>query len=701
MKNRIITRFLASLELVALMVPLLAPSAALFAEDKITSARDVSYKAIGDLYLPSFGIVEVEEDKRSGERFDLRRFNFNVPRLDENQTRIQLYNLFDSYDQARSILDFPADFDHFNMAVLIKDLELFFGQGSEPRQHLLSRFGDTVTFSGEVVRTKMLATPLSNKEILLKRQKAIKAFLESPELSDQVEEHLKEIRASEQAFMSFWHPNEDALRKIKKRVYWSIFEEWNDNPVALEVLTRLENLNTLFFKMTRIPMSMAFWWLGHKVEEAKDLQGNPVSFGTEIVNHFSNWKTRLLGGKDALGREQPVKYWLWGVLGLMLLGDALTLKNGLNEAALTRDAINYLHNQMIEVAHIVRNAKDLLTVAKKSELLNDGWVRLKQLEEVFARAESPDTDFDHLIADLQTDTFRPPASFFSVTGRVLANFTRMAKCKEQMVILLEAVGELDSYLSFAKLMKKHQNERVGYCFANYVDGSKPYLKVESYWHPMIDVNKVVTNDLMMGGVLPESIVLTGSNTGGKSTILKSLLLSILMAQTFGIAPAKEITLAPYHYLGCYLHVQDDVAAGNSLFKAEVLRAQSMVEHVRSLKDGEFAFLVIDELFTGTAPTEGQAAAYKIAEHLLANAHTSFILATHFPELTKLEAAYPQECRNFKIDIFKDSAGNLVRTFRMEPGISTQNVAKDILQEEIGDINFRGNKQQPQPVSATA
>ena len=71
----------------------------------------------------------------------------------------------------------------------------------------------------------------------------------------------------------------------------------------------------------------------------------------------------------------------------------------------------------------------------------------------------------------------------------------------------------------------------------------------------------------------------------------------------------------------------------------------------------------------------------------------FLLATHFPELTSLEEATNGNCKNFKIEIYKDEKGNLIRPFKIEPGVNSSNVADDILKQELDTINFGDTQQQ--------
>ena len=69
------------------------------------------------------------------------------------------------------------------------------------------------------------------------------------------------------------------------------------------------------------------------------------------------------------------------------------------------------------------------------------------------------------------------------------------------------------------------------------------------------------------------------------------------------------------FLGSYLRVNDDTAADQSKFKAEVLRAKMLCQTMESLLPNQFGFVVIDELFTGTSSNNAAKLLLKVAQKL--------------------------------------------------------------------------------------
>ena len=280
---------------------------------------------------------------------------------------------------------------------------------------------------------------------------------------------------------------------------------------------------------------------------------------------------------------------------------------------------------------------------------------------------------------------------FSLVGRVLATFRLMHEQKDQLSQAFIALGEVDAYLSIARLFKEGGGRPNGWCFAEFVSNTEePSIELENFWNPFLDPEVAIANSITFGiNGNPRTLIITGPNAGGKSTIMmKGVPLCLLLAQSFGIAPATKARFTPFAKIMTYLNITDDIAAGNSHFKAGVLRAQKIVEMAKGLKAGEFAFVAVDEVFNGTTYKEGQAAAYSLIEYLGKHPQILCATATHFPLISRLEAETSGALfKNYKVSVLYDDKGHIVYPFKLEEGISHQNVALDILKEEGFEGDF--------------
>lgn len=138
-----------------------------------------------------------------------------------------------------------------------------------------------------------------------------------------------------------------------------------------------------------------------------------------------------------------------------------------------------------------------------------------------------------------------------------------------------------------------------------------------------------------------------------------------------------------------MNIVDDIASGNSLFKAEVLRTQYIFETVKQCNHKQHCFIVMDEIFNGTTPNEGQAAAYSYAKCIGSYSNTMCLIATHFSRLTELEEK-TDYYQNYKVSVNYKENGDIGYTFKLKPGISDQHIALDILRTEGFDNEILNN-----------
>ena len=123
------------------------------------------------------------------------------------------------------------------------------------------------------------------------------------------------------------------------------------------------------------------------------------------------------------------------------------------------------------------------------------------------------------------------------------------------------------------------------------------------------------------------VVLTGPNASGKSTVLRMIGCVVLMAQTTGLAPARACALHPIKYLTTMMGIRDDPEAGRSRFQNELLRAGECVESARR-RPGDVGLLLMDEIFGGTDPVQGDVCGSKVLTSLAETTGCLYVLATH-------------------------------------------------------------------------
>lgn len=557
--------------------------------------------------------------------------------------------------------------NNFDTAIVdssfIDKLELAHGGENSNNSLLEMIFKNRInTTIGKAHAALTFCHPITDTTILKNRAEAILFLNENQNLATTLNNFLQKITPIEEQSLVFWHSKPVANQELLKAAYFgSILQGLNTNTIALESFGRSLLLLQGGITATLLPMEAAYFtYLGSLAtnQSFKDTATQVLSFINQNTNIAQ--KVGLAGGLTAFQAFISYPFYC--------------------QFKSTKTIYSHIQNIMIATAtHINAMKKMGLLISKDKQLLTH-LPSLQPLADLNNSAKHS-AKLNKLLGMLDTNTFKGEASFFSITGRVLAAYELMKQVKDELAPAFAAAGELDMYVALAKLYNEHENKDARYCMVNFIENSAtPIIDAQGFWNPFIDADKVVINNALFNTSCPNSI-LTGPNTGGKSTVIKAIMLDVLMAQTFGIAPAQSLSMTPFAKLNCFMNISDDIATGASLFKSEVMRAKKLLDLVQSLKQDEFSFVIIDEVFTGTSPQEGEQAALQFAKKLGSYTNNISIIATHYPKMVDLEKETQGKYRNHHVEILRNEDGSLNRTFKLKNGPSFMNVAFDILEEE--------------------
>ena len=164
-------------------------------------------------------------------------------------------------------------------------------------------------------------------------------------------------------------------------------------------------------------------------------------------------------------------------------------------------------------------------------------------------------------------------------------------------------------------------------FATFISNKKKNIIKKNYYAALKNETPV-KNDIKF----KKTIIITGPNASGKTTILKSVLLNIVFTQQFGCGFYDSASLKPYDHIHCYLNIPD-TSGRDSLFQAEARRCKEIIDIVDSSKK-ETHLCTFDELYSGTNPDEAEISATSFMEYLVKNKNVSCLLTTHFVNVCK-------------------------------------------------------------------
>ena len=202
-------------------------------------------------------------------------------------------------------------------------------------------------------------------------------------------------------------------------------------------------------------------------------------------------------------------------------------------------------------------------------------------------------------------------------GRIDGILRLIDENREAVLEAFTFVGRLDAALSILSFRKSLPHWTVP-VFAQ--DGE---IRAQELYHPLI--KEPVSNDF----TLRDRAILTGANASGKSTFMKSLAVSVILAQTIDTACSAGFSL-PVMKVMTSMAIRDDVVSGESYYVREVRYLKRMLDEITK---GTTTLCVIDEILKGTNQAERLAASEAVLKYL-----TQFpgycIIATHDMQLVE-------------------------------------------------------------------
>lgn len=599
-----------------------------------------------------------------------------TPTDDGNLTLIEKFNK--ALDPKKEILsprevqkigfDIVANNQKFESTIIdnscIDKLKLI-GGGENSQQHLLEKiFKDIKTATGKAHAAFTFCHPTTDVTTLRNRQQAITLLTQTDTTA--ITTALTNIDTAQEKSLMFWNQKNPVNAELLKPLYFgqqfdyqNTLKSLNTNTLALESTNRLVQMLQLAFATVYIPgfLGTEFYLI------AKE---NNLSF----KEFYTIVKPQIAAMPIAYKAAVIIPIAIQSMMGYTIFRTLQT----------TGEISNHLQDILITTTSHINGLKTLSSQIKSNDKLLQSLPSLQPLAD-FNNPNKRSVKLNKLINMLDTNTFTGKPSFWSISGRVLATYELMKQVKDELAPIYAAAGELDMYVALANLYKSREGKEARYCMVNFIENNTtPIIDAHNFWNPFINPDVVITNTIKFDTSCPNSI-LTGPNTGGKSTVIGGIMLNVLMAQTFGIAPSESLTMTPFTKLNCFMNIADDIATGASLFKSEVMRAKKLLEMVQALAANELSFVIIDEVFTGTSPKEGEMAALRFAEHLGSYKNNIGIIATHYPKMVELQAQNNGRFYNHHVEILRNDDNSLNRTFKLKNGPSFFNVAFDILEEE--------------------
>ena len=189
-----------------------------------------------------------------------------------------------------------------------------------------------------------------------------------------------------------------------------------------------------------------------------------------------------------------------------------------------------------------------------------------------------------------------------------------------------------------------------------------YIDIEEGFHPVVKevANKeYINNDIKMDETT-QTLLITGPNMSGKSTYMRQLAITVILAQMGSFVPAKKANLPIFDAIYTRIGASDDLVSGESTFMVEMLEARRAIVSATSK-----SLILFDELGRGTSTFDGISLARAILEYVNETIGCKTLFSTHYHELTDLESKY-KSIKNVHVDAVEEN-GNITFLHKVLPG----------------------------------
>ena len=500
--------------------------------------------------------------------------------------------------------------DYLKMDIHTKrNLELTETLRLKQRQYSLIWLLDkTKTAMGSRMLKTYIENPLINKEEINKRYDVVETLLEEFILKEDLKGLLYEVYDLERLSgrIAFGNANARDLLQLK-----SSLKVLPDIKNILEAI-KFESIETLsdLYKLLdeaiydNPPVGIKEGYLikegfNKELDELKDIRKN----GKNFIAKFESEEKERTGIK--------------------------TLKVGYNK----------VFGYYIEVSKGMTNlVKDEYGYERKQTLSNCE----RYISPILKEKESMILNTEERIINLEYDLF------ISIRDKVKEYIPKLQK-------IAKVISEIDVLQSFSTVAEENNYIRPELTDEKVVD-------IKENRHAVVE--KVLSTEYVSNDILMDKdtniLLITGPNMAGKSTYMRQLAITVIMAQIGSFIPAKEAKMPIFDAIYTRIGASDDLVSGESTFMVEMNEANNAISNAT-----ENSLILFDELGRGTATFDGMALAQSIIEYIHDNIKCKTMFSTHYHELTDLEGKL-KHLKNVHVSAHEEN-GNVTFLHKIKDG----------------------------------
>ncbi|WP_142127916.1 DNA mismatch repair protein MutS [Bacillus sp. SLBN-3] len=480
---------------------------------------------------------------------------------------------------------------------------------------LLWVLDETITAMGARLLKQWIDRPLISRGEIEKRQLVVEVFLERFFERQDLRERLKEVYDLERLAgrVAFGNVNARDLIQLKKSL--------QQIPILKSLIASLDHHSIDRYSKELDPCEELTDLLELALVENPPLsikEGSLIRDGYH--DELDQYRDASRNGKSwiaALERDERER------TGIR------SLKVGFNRVfgyyiEVTRANLHHLEEGRYERKQTLTNAERFITP------------ELKEKEALILQADERSVDLEYEL-------------FIGIREQVKEFIPRLQR-------LAKVVSELDVLQCFATVSEKRH-------YSKPVFNDERRIAVKDGRHPVVEkvmgADGYVPNDSYMDSER-EILLITGPNMSGKSTYMRQLALTSILAQIGCYVPAAEADLPIFDQVFTRIGAADDLISGQSTFMVEMLEARNAIVNAT-----EASLILFDEIGRGTSTYDGMALAQAIIEYIHGHIGAKTLFSTHYHELTVLETEL-SKVKNVHVSAMEQS-GKLVFLHKIKEG----------------------------------
>lgn len=624
----------------------------------------VSNFAGSDLFLDNLRLILAKEHNKSGCE---QRLNDKI---------IELNIFFDQILKKYVNVKFNDVIEYEDLG----DINIFYGNKSEPSNNFLNKINKCKTELGKYILAYKLANPTADINDLTDTQNIIKVLLQNEDIRSKVEKLLVEFSKIEKDIIDFYNEKSDIYcvknnQRFVKKFYFCGRVNSNKNVKILYFKKIFTDLFDIIIRPYYSGIGIALYLTSYFImfDNITDnlflklSQFVPIPAFKEIVTLIN-----IANIIKALNKKKSL------VAGGLFIGGVIT--SVYSFIKLVRKFKSYksdfikIFQRVKNIQNFIKLTNELLKIIKNNDKCGFVIKRIRNIDNLFKNCGIYELDWAVKFL-LKTNITSKYLS--SNSPSILAIFNILNDNRDVFINILCEFLEIDSYLSICNLIK---SDNKNFSFTKFISSrDKPLIILKDLWTPIINSNNIVKNDIELGKNF-SNMLLCGHNGGGKSTYLNSIILNLILIQTFGISMSSYSEVTVFDKINLFLNVLDDVNKGDSLYKAEIKKLNKYLNSCKETRNKKkFIFSIFEEPLKGTDSKSAVSILLGVFKFLDKNNKNLInIISSHYNKLTELGNL--ESFSNFYPYVKISDNKRLIYSYKIKEGINKCSLAIPIAKQ---------------------